>query len=288
MKYLTLFAILLLFVFTAKAQKQNYYQEIYGIKLKQFREVPDNEFGKPFKSDKYEDGVEYEIYLLKPDRSLYMVFEYATKPNDQIWSIQLSGTDSTADLGFQGVKFGTDKSKIEKQFGKPTKKVDVGEYGQRWEYEKSNFSFEINPQGKLSSIKIKDISDEIDGTPDFKKIPRFDDVLKTLTSKSNEEIAKLLAPDMEIYQGDKTFFFKKSLKNEIASDYSKIFALIKELGGVLKTVNTKNPDEYEENGRLTLGQAPKHVIKFKKEQKIQEIVFKYEWGQFVIWEIKAR
>ena len=280
MKYLILLCFLLLFVFSAKAQEQKYYQEIYGIKLKQFREVPHNEFGKPFQTGKYEDGFQNEIYLLKPDRSLYMIFEYHPKLTDQIWSIQISGNDSNADLGFEDFKFGADKSLIEKKFGKPSEIVDVGERGERWEYQKSNFSVEINTQGKFSSLKIRDISDEVYGTPDVKKIPRWGDVLKILTSGDNEKIANLLAPDMELYSSGKTLFFEKSLKNEIASDHSKIFSTIKELSKDLKKVDTKNSAEYEENMRFTLGQNIKHVIKLKKGQKLKEIVFKYEWGEF--------
>jgi hypothetical protein len=282
MKHLLAFCLLLLFVFAAHAQEQSYFKDLHGIRLKQFREVPQNEFGKPFKTGKHDDGFEYEFYLLKPDSSLYMVFEYSN--TDLIWSIQITGTDTTADLGFEGLKFGMEKSQIEKRFGSPTQKIDIGEYGQRWQYDKSNFSFEINPQGKLSSIKINDIPDD---TPDLKKLPRFADVLKILTSKNNTEIAKLLAPDMELYRGDQTLFFEKALQTEISNDPTKIFAVIKELAEDLKSVNIKNPAEYEENARMTLGQDIKHVMKFKKGRKIKEIVFKYEWGQFLIWEIKA-
>ncbi len=284
MKYLLAFCLSLLFVFNALAQEHSYFQDLYGIRLKQFSEVPQNEFGKPVKTETHDDGFKYEFYLLKPDKSLYMVFGYSNLDPELIWSIQLTGTDTTADLGFAGLKFGIDKSQIEKQFGNPTQKVEIGEFGQRWQYDKSNFSFEINPQGKLSSIKIRDISDD---TPDLKKIPQFADVLKILTSKNNAEIAKLLAPDMELYRGDQTLFFEKSLKTEISTDHSKIFAAIKELAEDLKSVNIKKTGEYEENMRMALGQDIKHVMKFKKDRKIKEIVFKYEWGQFRIWEIKS-
>lgn len=286
MKYLIAFALLLVFVFATDIRAQTFYQEIYNIRLKQFREVPQNELGKPAKTGKYEDGMEYEAFLLKPDASLYMVFQYTAELPDQIWSIQITGSDATADLGFAGLRFGLDKSVIEKQFGKPTGKANAGEYGERWEYKKSNFSFEINPQGKLSSIKIMDISAEVSGTPQAEKIPRFADVLKILTSKNNAEIAKILAPDMELYKGEQTLFFHKSFKREVETDYSKIFAAIKDLAEDLKAVNPKNADEYEENARLTAGQDVKHVMKFKKG-RIKEIVFKYEWGQFLVWEIKA-
>ena len=283
-------AVLLAFFLVAIAisvQAQPYFTELHGFKLKQYRETTQNEFGKPFKSGKFDDGFEYEAYALKTDGSFYMVFEYAAEQTDLIWSVQISGTDSTLDPGFQGLKFGMPEAQVEKQFGKPTSKVDVGEYGLRWEYEKGNFSFEINRQRKLSSIKIKDISDRVYPTPDAKKIPGFADVLRILTSRNNSEVVKLLAPDMEIYRGSETLFFAKSIKTEVASDYSRVFAIVRELVEDLKEVKTADPDEYEENLRVTVGQSPMHVIKLKKGHRIKELVFKYQWGEFLIWEIRA-
>jgi hypothetical protein len=287
MKHLIKIALILLVVWNVSAQSQKYFLELNGFRLKQYRETAQSEFGKPDRSGKLDNGFEYEAFLLNPDESLYMVFEYSPDRNDIIWGIQITGTDATADFGFQGLKFGMSSAQAEKILGKATGKVDVGEYGQRWEYKNSNFSIEINPEGKLSSIKIKDAPPESESLPDAKKIPQFAGVLKTLTSKDNAEMAKMLAPDMELYLDKQTLFFGRSLRKEIAADSSKIFAIIRDLAADLKTVNVKNADEYEENLRMTLGQDPKHVIKLKKGHKIREIVFKYEWGQFLIWEVKA-
>lgn len=287
MKLLFSLVVLLAFVFTINVAAQEYFTDLYGFRLKQYRETALKEFGTPFESEKTDDGFEYDAFMLKPDGALYMVFKYAPDQTDIIWSIQITGTDTAADLGFRATRFGMTAAQVEKQLGSPTNKVNIGEYGTRWEYNKSNFSVEINTEGKLSSIRIKDISDEVYPTPDLKKIPHFDDVLKVLTSGSNGEIAEMLSPDMELYHAGTTVYFQKSLKNEIAADYSKIFATIRELAKELKAVNHKNPTEYEENGRLTPGQSPKHVMKFKRGGKLKEIVFKYEWGEFLMWEFNA-
>ena len=286
MKYRVATIALLVVAFAVSVQAHPYFTELGGFKLKQYREATQNELGKPFKSGKFEDGFEFDQYFLKAD-ALYMVFEYSAVHTDLIWSIQISGTDATADLGFQNVKFGMDQTAVEKQFGKPTRKIDVGEYGERWEYDKSNFSFEINPKGKLSSIKIKDISNEVYPKPDAEKISRFTDVLKILTSENNAEIAKLLAPDMELYRGSETLFFSKSMKTELATDYSKIFSIVRELSKDLKNTKTNDPDEYEEDLRISEKLTPKHVIKFKKGHKITELVFSYEWDEFLLWEIRV-
>ena len=46
-----------------------------GFMLGQLRECPKNQFGEPLVSEKFDDGFEYEIFLLRPDTSLYMIFE---------------------------------------------------------------------------------------------------------------------------------------------------------------------------------------------------------------------
>jgi hypothetical protein len=40
--------------------------------------------------------------------------------------------------------------------------------------------------------------------------------------------------------------------------------------------------------RVVLNQNIKHVLKFKKHPKIQEIVMKWEFGKYLIWEIKLK
>jgi hypothetical protein len=280
--------IICLIFLTFNAIGQTFYTDLYGFKLGQYRETAKNELGNPFQYGKFEDGFVYEAYLLKPDTSLYIIFEYAAKDTNIIWSIQVSGSNSTTDISFRSAKLGIDKTQTEKLFGKPTSIEDIGEYGNKWVYDKTNFSLELNTKGKLSSIKILDNSDELfPKGPDLKKIPAFAFVRKTLLSNNNEEILKLLSGDVEIYKSNGTYFFKKSFLTELNSDYSKMISIIREISKDLITVNTENTDEYEENMRLTYGQDTKHVIKIKKGHMIKEIVLKYYGGQYLIYEINA-
>lgn len=279
--------IIILLLFTTVVNAQNYVQELYGFRLGQFREALSNELGKPLQTDTFADGFQYDTFLLKPDTSLYMICEYAAENTNLIWSIQLTGVDSLVDVGFSGIHLGISKESIVKKFGKPTEAVDIGEYGQRWEYGKSNFSFEINPRGKLSSIKIRDISSEVYPGVDVKKIPRFSDVVAILTSGDNRKIAGILAPDVELYRDSSVFSLKKALQTEILTDYSRVFSTIKDWASDLKTLDLKSPDAYEENGRLKEGEKPMHVIKIHQNHQIKEIVMKYFWGKYVIWEIQG-
>ncbi|TAE55020.1 MAG: hypothetical protein EAZ89_06115 [Bacteroidetes bacterium] len=138
---------------TASGQKT--ITELYGFKLGQARESIVPQLGKPSKADVFDDGFEYEYYLL-PKKKIDVYFEFAVGNTEKIWSIQVSGTDTTVDIGLQGVRLGMDRARVEAVFGPPSKKKDIGQYGQQWMYNNTNYSFEINPKGKLSSIKITD------------------------------------------------------------------------------------------------------------------------------------
>jgi len=277
---------LLFFLIQLEVNGQTFVTELYGFRLGQYRETATNELGKPFQQEKFDDDFEYEVFLLKPDTSLYMVLEYAKGQTDIIWSIQISGDNTITDIGFKGFKLGIDKKQVEKVLGKPNRKDDIGDYGEKWTYEETNYSVEISKNGKLSSVKIMDTySNE---TPNVNKLPKFENIIKLLSSKNNAEIARILAPGIEIYHKDQTLFFRKSLKTEIETDYSKIFQTIREISKGLNKINTSDLNSYEENMRIIVGQNPKHVIKIKIGHTIKEIVFDYINGQYLIWEINAQ
>lgn len=282
----TTVTIFLLLLTLLKVSGQTAVTELNGFRIGQYRETATNEFGKPVQHDKYEDGFEYEAFVINADTSLYMVFEYAAGHTDIIWSIQISGSNTTTNIGFKGLKLGLDKKEVERVLGKPDKKDDMGEYGEKWSYDKTNYSVEISKSGKLSSVKITD--NYSSNTPDVNKLPKFANVIKLLTSKNNADIASLLAPGIEIYYKDQILFFGKSLKTEIRTDNSKIFQTIREISKGLDKINTSDENSYEENMRMTLGQNIKHVVKIKTGHIVKEIVFEYINGQYLIWEINAQ
>ena len=141
-------AITFLLLFTLlEANGQTTITDLNGFKIGQYRETATNEFGKPIQQDKFEDGFEYEVFIVNPDSSLYMVFEYAAGHTDLIWSIQISGINNTKDIGFKGLKLGIDKKEVERILGKPNKKDNIGEYGERWSFDKTNYTVEIAKSG---------------------------------------------------------------------------------------------------------------------------------------------
>ncbi len=276
---------LLLLLALLKVSGQTAVTELNGFRIGQYRVTATNEFGQSIQQDKYEDGTEYEVFIINPERSAYMVFEYAAGATEIIWSIQISG-NYAADIGFKGLKLGVDKKEVQAVLGMPDGIVDIGEYGEQWGYDETNYSVEISKSGKLSSVKI--IDNYSSNTPDLTKVPKFHDVVKLLTSKENSDIASILAPGIEIYYKNQTLFFNKSLKREIETDYSKLFQTIREISNGLSAINNSDENSYEENMRIVLGENAKHVIKIKTGHIIKEIVFDYINGEYLIWEINAQ
>lgn len=260
--------------------------KLNGFGLGQFREVPKNELNVILQSDKFEDGFEYEIFLVEKDTSAYMIFEYANYDLNAIWSIQLTGTQNGFDCGFKGLKLGMTSKEIKSILGEPTSIQDAGEYGDKWVYDKTNYTLEISKEGKLGGIKIIDMSRDFFPEPDFKKIPSYEEYSKIFNSGNRNEISNLLAPGMEIYKNDSVFFFKNSINNEIQNDKSGIFDLVEEMTEIINKTNFKDTLQYEENMRISEFQGIMHVAKFNIDNKYYEIVFKYLFGKYLVWEMK--
>ena len=260
--------------------------KLNGFKIGQYREVPKNELKDILQSDKFEDGFEYEIYLVEKDTSAYMIFEYANYDLNTIWSIQLTGTKKGFNCGFKGLKLGMTTKEIQSITGKPTSIEDAGEYGKKWVYDKTNYTLEISKEGKLGGIKIIDMSRDFFPEPDLKKIPSYEEYSKIFNSGNRNEISNLLAPGMEIYKNDSVFFFKTSINNEIQNDKSGIFDLVEEMTEIINKTDFNDTLQYEENMRMTEFQGVLHVAKFNVDKEYYEIVFKYLFGRYLIWEMK--
>jgi hypothetical protein len=287
MPYIKIISLITFTFLSYMANAQKDITSLYGFQLEQYRETTVGEFGKPHQQDTHEDGTQFDIFILNPNRSVYLVFEYLQSQPDIIFTIQVTGTDATANVKFKGLHLGDAPVRIEQILGAPTEKLDIGSYGQQWNYADANYTLEINREGRLSSIKIKNTFPDV--TPDTNDVPDFkDDVLPALTSLKNTDIALLLAPDVEVTSRGKLFYFDKSFDTEIKEDLGEVYAAIKLETKGLSKVKTKNTQNYEENIRMVEGMDPLHVIKINdKNCTIKEIVFKYMNGKWLIWELKA-
>jgi hypothetical protein len=278
--------ILFLTIITTVSWAQEIVLDLNGFRLGQFRNVPKKELNTILQQDKFEDGFEYEIYLFEPDTSVYMIFEYADYDLQTIWSIQVTGSKQGFDCSFKGLKLGMSVKEITSIMGKPSSIEDAGEYGKKWIYDNTNYTLEVNPNGNLGGIKIIDMSFDFFPEPDLKKIPSFYDYTEILKSKNRKIISDLLAPSIEIYKNDSVYLFVNSIDSEVKNDNSEIFNLIDEMYSIIRVVDPKDTLQYEENARLVLGDNAMHVAKFNIKGQHHEIVFKYMFGRYLIWEMK--
>lgn len=280
--------IIIFFLFNSTfVFSQDIVAELNGFKLRQFKEAVKNEFGKPFQTNNFDDGFVAEIYLVKPDSNAYVIFEYPKWNKEIIFSIQIYGAFKDLNPMFKGITMGISENELIKNIGKPSISKEIGEYGKMLEFENTNYSFEINKNGKLASIKITDNYNEIYPNPEIEKIPSFEKIKEILISNNPKIISEILSAEMEIYVNDEVMFFKHSWEKEINSDTSKIYKTINEIIKGIDKIDISDENQYEENMRLTLGENPKHVLKFKSDIKLKEIVLKWENGKYVIWEIKT-
>lgn len=264
---------------------QEFVNELNGFRLGQFRKTSENEFGAVLEKGKFDDGYEYQAHIVSPDSTAYMIFEYAPEDTAVIWSIQFTGTNSEMDPGFKGLKLGMPASEVKRIAGRPGSKESAGEYGDRWEYEHTNFSFEIDLDGRLSSIKIMNVyPKENTKVPD---LPSFENTLHALTSGDNETMMEALAPGIEIYTDNQTLFFTRSARHERSTDASGIFKTVRELMNGLDQVDINDQEQFSMDMRVALGQDPMWVFKILKGHRVKEIVMKNINGKFLVWEISA-
>ena len=277
----------ILFLNSSFIFSQDIITELNGFKLRQFKEAVKSEYKEPFQVKNFDDGFVAEIYLIKPDSTAYVIFEYPNWNKEIIFSIQIYGAFKEIDPRFKNINMGISESELIEKIGNPSISKDIGEYGKMLEYENTNYSFEVNINGELASIKIVDNYNEIFPDPKFEKIPSLEKIKEVLNSNNPKTISEILSPEMEIYLADTTLFFKQSWENEINSDSSKIYKTISEIIKGINEIDVTDENQYEENMRLTLGENPKYVLKFKTGIKLKEIVMKWEDGKYLIWEIKT-
>ena len=281
-KYLFLITLLV----SSNSFAQDFITRLNGFQLGQFRDVAGNELGDIFMKDTLEDGVEYEIYLVEPDSSVYMIFYYHPINLDVIWGIQLTSYLDGFDPDFKSIKMGTKGENIVKSLGKPLTIEDAGEYGQLWVYDQSNYTIEISPDNELFSIKILDYSDEFFSDITASSKPTFKGIKDLLNSSDREFIASQLSSDFELRKDQKYYNFNYSIGTEVRDDRSEIFSFLADFySSVFVNISPDNSNQYEENIRLILGQNPMHVVKIQYKEKSYELVFKYQFGKYQLYEL---
>lgn len=276
---------LICFAAVGTTSAQTFVRDLAGFRLGQYRDATHRDLGQPDQQGNTDENTAYEAFLLSEEPMLYMVFQYRKTDPDTIWSIQVTGADPKYDIGFRGLRLTALPAEVEKILGKPREKIDVSEHGIRWEFSNTNYSVEIGKDNRLSSVRIVD---EPLREPDVKNLPQLKDVIGILQAGTNAELGNLLAPDIELYEGDKVLAFESSMKNEIASDGSGVFATVRKLSKELSFVDQTKADQYDVKMRVRPGRDLLHVIQLPKLKTVTEITFKWNGERWQIWEFGAK
>lgn len=281
---ITFFFVICLFA-VSELDAQTFYEEMLGFRLNQLRNATHNKLGTPNRAGSINEEMDYEMFALNEEGSIFVVFQYLSYQRQHIYSIQVTSYVEPFDPGFRRLKFGMTEDQIIALIGKPDRKVDAGEHGHRWEFKDTNFSIEVN-KNRLSSIRVRD-DHELHKEPSFKSGPDFESIRKSLMNSSNAQLADLLMPDVELYINGAVHAFMMPLKEEIEKDTSKIFANVRELSKELSAIDINKEGLVDEQMRISELQLPMRVIKFPKNEKLKELVLKWYGSKWRIWEFDA-
>ena len=262
---------------------ENHYT-LYGYKIGQNMSVVRDSLGKPFKTEKFDDGFESTIYRVN---DTFVIFETTPAAPELVYAIQISGDSNKKDLGLAGINLGDPETKILKTLGKPDDMRDaIDEITKKTvpdtkyiSYDDSaNFSFET-VKGKVSSIKLSAKNNPVVGNE-----PPVDRFISLCASKDYYGIIEMLAPDFYISKG-KTYhqtkgsFLDMLMKNPV---YKSVFF-------DTKTGIASITDKDRIGGSLRLFSDSKYktgrVIQIKKGKSKFEIVFVQGFEGWIVWEI---
>ena len=271
-----IFLIAFSFLFSSNVYCQNITEILYGIKLGQYIDCVENNFGKSYKTMKHDgSNLNFHIYIIDQNENSYIsIGEY----EDEIYSIQVFSTSKNINPSFRNIKMGADRATTIDILGKPDRiiKNDIG--GDRFEYNNSNFSIEIN-DGKLSSILIY-TDFKLYKDPTLEQLPTMEDIKSVLQKGDNSMISKMLSPTFEFVTEKEHIIFSYPWEKEIIYDYSNNYKLLNDFFFEIKDLT------YTKDMRLVVGEDPLIVYKFQnKKGKKLEIVFRNEFGKYLIWEV---
>ncbi|TGK92463.1 hypothetical protein EHQ30_13110 [Leptospira brenneri] len=205
-----------LIIYSGSIHAIDRYFILYGLKLGQKMDVASQLFGKPFKSEKFNDGFRYEAFKIKDH--ILVVEANNTRP-DLIWGIQIQGKSNPENLGINGLNLSDNESKIIEIFGKPDEirdsfdeitkeKISGTKY---YSYDKqSNFSIETT-NNLVSSIKIT-----FNGYNQSKEEFDILNFIEILKNKNLYLVANNLATDLTLKK-ETNFVIQNSLIDTLIS-----------------------------------------------------------------------
>jgi len=255
--------------------------DLNGFRLWQFRNVIATTMGKPFETFTTDASI-VEAYRL--DDKAYMVFEYMKKYQNNISSMQITGSTDKA-IPFMGLKLGDDISKVTAMLGQPTniEKINSPKVT-RFEYAGKNYTVEVDDKDKLYSIRIFITKDMLSKAAETFKV--WAEFKTAIAAKDIKKIMVLLRPDVEIYKKGKVLSINQRYADfEDKPDKEFIAALLGEKDSVFKELAETEPEaELRLHEKVGVGE----VYKFYKGKTLKEIVFFPYNGVNRVYEIEFR
>ena len=280
-RYASVLFILLAFLFSCTAKTPKFEADLNGFRLWQFTEAAKTHFGKPYKTQKRGEYA-FEAYGVTDDS--YMVIEHWEKYKHNMYSLQITGYPTTM-IPFKGLVLGDPEAKVREALGRPgsSKKIEKPPVTINY-YDETNYSTEIDKDGRLYSIKVHVNSDFMNKAEiDFYQWEKFK---KAVFAKDIQAILELVRPDVEIYKGGVVLSIKKrysDFKKKPDKDF--VQALIGDRDSVLEELGKTEP---EGAIRLAENVGVGQVFKFPEGKILNEIVFFPYNGKYRIYEIAFR
>lgn len=259
-------------------------RSLSGFAIGQSKEIPIKVLGKPYLSDTSINGNAIEAFRHPMGDGWVIVFEYNKEKKPSITSIQLSSQKEAMPAGFYGLNFGMNKVAIQKLIGKPSDKVSIGEYGEKWIYEKEYFSLDLDNKGNLWAIKLFE--------PNYSKessvgllIPSIKNLMELKTNKDLSRMAEFISPSLIVFKNAKKYEFLNPWNVELSSDASGIFRMLDEALGLANLADTLNPKSYKQAVIPVKSMPSKFKMSFKNKGTWVEFLWAYEFGSYRIVEM---
>ncbi len=237
-----------------------------GFQLWQYKKLVRTLYGDPYRTKETDVSI-LEAHLI--DQEAYMVFEYLNKMPNNIYSIQLTGRTKKM-LPFKELVLGDDEKKIERILGKPSNiKVIEEPNVKKYEFTDSNYSIELDENGKLYSIRIHSYSKLMSNVKNHDK--HWEEFKAAILAKDIKTILEQMRPDVKIFRSGKVLFINKRYSEFCVNpDSAFISALTDNANSVFAELHRVEPE-------IELRLVTKFPIvifyKFSKGKILKEIVF---------------
>jgi plasmid maintenance system killer protein len=255
--------------------------QLNGFWLHQYKKAVTASLGKPFQAGKTANST-WEAYTLS--NNSHMIFEFLKDNPNFIYSIQITG-DAAEMVPFMGLKLGDDKSQLFATLGRPDEIKRIESHNvDLYEYKDKNFSFEINDQGKIYSVRITEYRELFKSAPSG--FSYWKDFKRTILNKDFKGLAEFFRPDAEIYINDEVLDIDRSFRSFFSRPAGKFYNAL--LGGEGSVFSELQGVEPQAELRITLSSGVGHVYKFYTGTILEEIIFFPYGGKYRIYEIKFR